>query len=97
MLANIAIVTKQATFPSGTIGAGWLWKMVEVKSGTKTEWTTDASSTQAEVVEGLVYEVCGVRVDPNNDALGSQLCTQFTATIGNVVIDVADTISVSVS
>ena len=96
MLANIRIGTKQSSFQSGTIGAGWLWKMVEDKTGEKSEWTTDNPLTSVSVNQGNTYSVCGARVDPKNELLGGQVCTQFTAEIKQVVIDTAESITVEV-
>lgn len=97
MIANIKIVTKQQAFPSGTIGAAWLWKLTETKpEGSTVEWSTDEPSTSVDVVSGLEYEICGYRVDPNNELLGSSICTLFTAAVSTVSIDVADSITVEV-
>ena len=98
MQANINIVTKQSAFPSGTIGGNWLWKMVESKTGVKAEWTTVNPSTSVAVKENTTYDICGQRVDPQNELLGSSACAHFvTGSIpGDVVIDTAESISVEI-
>ena len=98
MQANIKIVTKQQVFPSGTIGGKWLWKMVESKTDVKSEWSTVNPQTSVAVKENTTYDVCGQRVDPQNELLGSTVCVHFeTGSVpGDVVIETADSMSVDI-
>ena len=99
MQANITIATKQTVFPSGTIGGEWLWKLAEVKpEGVNSEWTTIAPKTSVEVDDNFTYEICGQRVDPQGELLGSSVCTIFRTgdEPGDVVIDTAESITVEV-
>lgn len=103
MNANFSIASKEAIFPAGTIGGDWAWTLSVTealgRASTAAEpitWTTVDPFTSAEVQPETTYKISGVRIDPDKNTLGEVVSASFTteALPVDVIIDVADTISV---
>jgi len=106
-LANLTIKTKQMPFPSTVVPGVWGWSIIETEgvagpaaeAAEEVTWSTVDPFTSVVVDTGRTYKVSGARFNKAGQMLGVSVSASFTTEDepADIMIDVADTISVELS
>ncbi len=97
MQANLSVLTKTSSFPSGTVGGSWVFYLRDNKGGDPRKVTTPNASTSFDVDPDTTY-IAGVqRLDVNESPLGALVEQQFNTNADSTLIDTASTLSVTVT
>ena len=93
----MTVATKPSSFPSGTVGGGWVFYLREQKGGNPQKLITGGTSATFDVVADTSYVAGAQRLTLDETPLGELVEVDFDTFVDSVIIDTASSLSVSVS